>query len=656
MKSIKTLLTVVSIIIICLSMTVLEVTSYIETKQMVETEVKTSMTSTTQSTAKEIGLWLDIRKSEMESIASCPVFVNGSRQDIIDYMSSETSRLPLYSAFWLSDANGDWYSATGTTGSISERPYYKELLATGKTVISDPLLGKADGKMAVVVAVPIKVNGTIKAIWGGNVKLDELVQYISSIKVKQNGYASLNLTDGTVIANPNKDLILKYNPLKDEKIEPKLKEIYENMFKGETNVEYYGFNKQYISYKPVSGINWTVSLIVSKSEFTGPLTQQIYKSALTLIITLVIVIILFLFMLNKILKPLKTIEDMSLCISDGDLSVAKVRVNSKNEFGRLAKTFENMIINLRGLIEQVSISSDNVATASRLLTESSEQTSDASNHIATTIMNISEGANKQVEVVNETSSEIKEMDKKIKNMAENTDSMIETVGETANAAQLGSKAVSEVIVQMAKIEKAVNSSANVVEILGESSKEIGQIVDTISTIAKQTNLLALNAAIEAACAGEAGKGFAVVAEEVRKLSEESSVASMRIAKLIGDIQRETDDVIIVMKEGTQEVKNGTDVVNSTGKAFSQISQAVECVAAQVRSVSETVEQISSNSNKIVTSIHKIEKIGGDTAEKTQTVTATTEEQSASMYEIAGSSQNLLKLSEDLHEAISKFKL
>ncbi|NSA03772.1 methyl-accepting chemotaxis protein [Clostridium beijerinckii] len=311
---------------------------------------------------------------------------------------------------------------------------------------------------------------------------------------------------------------------------------------------------------------------------------------------------------------------------------------------------------MRGLIEQVSISSDNVATASKLLTESSEQTSDASNHIATTIMNISEGANKQMEVVNETSSEIKEMDKKIKNMAENTDSMIETVGETANAAQLGSKAVSEVIVQMAKIEKAVNSSANVVEILGESSKEIGQIVDTISTIAKQTNLLALNAAIEAACAGEAGKGFAVVAEEVRKLSEESSVASMRIAKLIGDIQRETDDVIIVMKEGTQEVKNGTDVVNSTGKAFSQISQAVECVAAQVRSVSETVGQISSNSNKIVTSIHKIEKIGGDTAEKTQTVTATTEEQSASMYEIAGSSQNLLKLSEDLHEAISKFKL
>lgn len=656
MKSIKTLLTVAIIPIICLSMTVLEVTSYIGTKQMVDTEVQTTMTSSTQSTAKEIGLWLDIRKAEMESIANSPVFLKGTKQDIIDYMSSETSRLPLYSAFWLSDANGDWYSATGTTGSINERPYYKELLATGKTVISDPLLGKADGKMAVVVAVPIKVNGTIKAIWGGNVKLDELTQYISSIKVKENGYASLNLLDGTVIANPNNDLILKYNPLKDEQIEPKLKGIYENICKGETNVEYYASNKQYISYTTVPGINWTISLMASESEFTGPLVQQIFESALALGITLIIVIFLFLFMLNKMLKPLKTIENMAFRISDGDFSVTKVKVNSKNEFGRLAKTFENMIINLRGFIEQVSSSADNVSAASKQLTESSEQTSYAANHIATTIMDVSEGANKQMEAVNQTSSAIEEMDKKIKNMADNTECMIETVGETANAAQLGSKVVDKVIVQMSKIEKAVNSSANVVGIVGKSSKEIGQIVDTISTIAEQTNLLALNAAIEAARAGESGKGFAIVAEEVRKLSEQSNVASMQIAKLIGDIQRETDNAVVVMKEGTKEVRNGTDVVNSAGKAFSQISQSVEHVAVQVRSVSETVKQISSNSNKIVTSTYEIEKISSETAEKTQTVTATTEEQSAAMYEIAESSQNLLKLSEDLHEAISKFKL
>ena len=656
MKSIKTLITVTIITIICLSMTVLELISYIGTKQMVDTEVQTNMTSTTQSTAKEIGLWLELRKAEMESIANSPIFLNGNKQDIIDYMSSEANRLPIYSAFWLSDAKGDWYSAIGTTGSISDRPYYKELIATGKTVISDPLLGKADGKMAVVVAVPIKVNGNIVAIWGGNVKLDELVQYISSIKVKQNGYASLNLTSGTVIANRDKDLILKYNPLEDDKIEPKLKAIYENMSKGETNVEYDDSNKQFISYTTVPGIKWTINLVVSEREFTEPLIQQLFKSVLTLVITLIISILLLLLILNKMLKPLKTIENIALRISDGDLSVTKVEVNSKNEFGRLAKTFENMIINLRGFIEQVSSSADNVSNASKQLTESSEQTSEAANHIATIIMDVSEGANRQMEAVNETSAATEEMDKKIRDMADNTESMRGTVAETANAAQLGSKVVDKVIIQMDKIEKAVNSSANVVEVLGKSSKEIGQIVDAISTIAGQTNLLALNAAIEAARAGESGRGFAVVAEEVRKLSEESNEASMQIAQLIGDIQMESDKAIVVMKEGTQEVKSGTEVVNSAGKAFSQISQAIDQVSMQVRNVSETVNQISSNSNKIVTSTYEIEKVSSNAAEKTQTVTATTEEQSASMHEIASSSQNLLKLSEDLHKAISKFKL
>jgi methyl-accepting chemotaxis protein len=656
MKSIKTLLTITIVTIICLSMGVLQVTNYLGTKKMVDTEIQTTLTSTTQTTAKEASLWLGLRNAEMESIANSPVFLKGTEQEIMDYMSSEIKRLPIYSSLWLSDADGNWYSATGTVGSISERPYYKELKATGKTVISDPLIGKADGKMAVVVAVPIKVNGNIVAILGGNVKFDELVQYIASIKVKQNGYASLNLMDGTVIAHPNKDLILNYNLLKDEKIDPKLKQIYESMCKGETNVEYYSSQKQYIAYTTIPGIKWTISLTAEGKEFTGPLVKQFFESVLTLVITLIIAILLLLFILNRMLKPLKTIESIALSISNGDFSVTSVEVNSKNEFGRLAKTFENMIINLRGLIEQVASSADNVATASNQLSASSEQTSEAASHIAGTIMNVSEGANRQLEVVNEASYATEEMDKKIKKMVEDTESMVITAGKTADAAQEGSKAVDEVIIQMNKIEQAVNSSAEVVEILRQSSKEIGQIVDAISNIAGQTNLLALNAAIEAARAGESGRGFAVVAEEVRKLSEQSNMAAMQISQLIGDIQNEADKAIVVMKEGTQEVKNGTDVVNSAGKAFEQISRAVKQVSMQVSSVSEAVEQISSSSHQIVTSVYEIEKISSDAAERTQTVTAATEEQSASMQEIAASSQNLSKLAEDLHEATSKFKL
>jgi len=116
----------------------------------------------------------------------------------------------------------------------------------------------------------------------------------------------------------------------------------------------------------------------------------------------------------------------------------------------------------------------------------------------------------------------------------------------------GGQTIELAIAQMGKIETTVNSSAQVVSKLGERSKEIGQIVATISGIAGQTNLLALNAAIEAARAGEQARGFTVVAEEVRKLAEQSQEATKKIAVLIGEIQGDTDNAVVAMNNGTRE--------------------------------------------------------------------------------------------------------
>ena len=125
---------------------------------------------------------------------------------------------------------------------------------------------------------------------------------------------------------------------------------------------------------------------------------------------------------------------------------------------------------------------------------------------------------------------------------------------TADAAQKGEALMNEAMAKMAGIEQSVLHSAEVVEKLGESSKQIGEIVDTISGIADQTNLLALNAAIEAARAGETGRGFAVVAEEVRKLAEQSREASEQIKERIAGVQRDTAEAVAAMQSGTSEVQ------------------------------------------------------------------------------------------------------
>ncbi|MDF2930508.1 MAG: methyl-accepting chemotaxis sensory transducer, partial [Anaerospora sp.] len=188
------------------------------------------------------------------------------------------------------------------------------------------------------------------------------------------------------------------------------------------------------------------------------------------------------------------------------------------------------------------------------------------------------------------------------------------------------------------------------------SKEIGQIVDTISGIAGQTNLLALNAAIEAARAGEQGRGFAVVAEEVRKLAEQSQNAAKQIATLISEIQGDTDKAVSAMNAGTREVKLGAEVVNASGVAFQEIVAMILKGSNQTKEISVAIEHIAAGSGQIVNSVNEINELSKTASAEAQTVSAATEEQAASMEEVASASQSLSHLAVNLQDDVSKFRI
>lgn len=199
------------------------------------------------------------------------------------------------------------------------------------------------------------------------------------------------------------------------------------------------------------------------------------------------------------------------------------------------------------------------------------------------------------------------------------------------------------------------ASADVVAKLGENSQQIGQIVEAISSIAEQTNLLALNAAIEAARAGEYGRGFAVVAEEVRKLAAESQESAEQIKERIGSIQKDTAEAVESMNAGTEEVKSGTAAIREVGARFADILSMVNGINEQMEEITGSVKKVADGADNIVKAVDSIDSISRKTAENTGSISAATEEQSASNEEIAAASQSLSKMAADMQTAIGKFK-
>lgn len=363
-----------------------------------------------------------------------------------------------------------------------------------------------------------------------------------------------------------------------------------------------------------------------------------------------------LYITRLIIKPINIMLAFSKELANGDFRDKPRSFATKDEFGQLADALVNMRSSLRALMKQVNESAEQVAASSEELTASADQSAQAANQVAGSITDVAKGAEEQLAAAEDTSAVVEQMSASIQQVAANTNEVSGQSAQAAGKAQEGNKSVEKAVNQMVQIEQTVATSAGVVAKLGERSKEIGQIVDTISGIAGQTNLLALNAAIEAARAGEQGRGFAVVAEEVRKLAEQSQEAAKQIAALITEIQGDTEKAVAAMNDGTREVKLGAEVVNASGQVFREIAALVTQVSDQVREISAAIEQMAIGSQQIVGSVKRIDKLSKTASGEAQTVSAATEEQSASMEEIASSSQELAKLAMELRGAISKFQV
>ena len=213
---------------------------------------------------------------------------------------------------------------------------------------------------------------------------------------------------------------------------------------------------------------------------------------------------------------------------------------------------------------------------------------------------------------------------------------------SVDVAQKGARAVTDSVAGMHEIRSQIQETAKRIKRLGESSQEIGEIVDLISDITEQTNVLALNAAIQAASAGEAGRGFSVVAEEVQRLAERSGAATQQIAALVRAIQADTHGAVAAMERSTQGVVAGTRLADAAGQSLAEISSVSQDLAQRVAAIADATQAQARNATQVATSMQHILDI-------TRQTTKRTEETAISVAELA-------QLAAELKGSVAGFKL
>lgn len=270
---------------------------------------------------------------------------------------------------------------------------------------------------------------------------------------------------------------------------------------------------------------------------------------------------------------LRLLDEMG-SLADGDLTVEATV--SEDITGTIADSFNFAIEELRKLVTTVSETAIMVDSAAK-------QTKNSAAHLA-------KAAESQGREINAATESIASMAASIEEVSGDAERSSDVARHSVEVAHKGGEAVRRTIDGMNAIRETIQETSKRIKRLGESSQEIGNIVELISDIAEQTNILALNASIQASMAGEAGRGFAVVADEVQRLAERSTNATKQIDVLVRTIQADTNEAVISMERSTTDVVGGALLAENAGAALDEIEKVSNQIASLVQNISSSAQQ------------------------------------------------------------------
>lgn len=360
-------------------------------------------------------------------------------------------------------------------------------------------------------------------------------------------------------------------------------------------------------------------------------------------------------LLSSIVYPILEVNDIVNSMAEGDLTL-RYEKGTKGDIKKLTESLNKALDNLNDFHKQILSNANLVEDSTSEMKVASDEMLNSTQEIATSISEMSTGAQNQVEKTDEVMGLVEGILSFSKKMGEHSSQINEAAKKGAQNSSTGSGLVKELVESMNELSEHSRKTTESINVLSERSGQISKMLGVITEITSQTNLLALNAAIEAAQAGEKGRGFAVVADEIRKLAENSKNAADEIESLVLDVQRDTKVAVEVIGSMNGIVKKGEETSAMALEAFGSIQESSDTTLSFSEEILSASKVQISDIHNIVNITEAVVVIAEESATGSEEVATSTSQLSAGMNNYNKKFEQLLNISQDLKEGVSRFKL
>ncbi len=532
--------------------------------------------------------------------------------------------------------------------SMNRESYFRNIMNGSDYDISSPASYRSGGKTipTITMSAPVKDgSGRCIGVAAAAFKLKHFTVQLDKLKVGS-GFISMVDKKGMILYHNDETRISK--PM-DGSLFKKLSDK-----DGHSDEEVDG-QRMVVFHDKVPMMDWIIAGGIPLTDFTASSRHIMQVTLLSITGFSILSFIVAYFVAKKLSDKVNLVKDAMGKAAEGDMTV-RADMNSRDEFGALAGSFNQMMDKIEMLVGRVKDAAGAVTATSEGLAAAGQQASATVQEIAGQAESVSSSSIANARSIVQSKDLTDCVSSGIHEVATGTQQALQNGVQGEEKAKNAISVLEDIISKVGNIKQSVDTTSASINKLMDVMKEITGFTGTIADIADQTNLLSLNAAIEAARAGDSGRGFAVVADEIRKLAGESRDATVNIENLIKEVGVMASEVTDNMASTVRAVGNSVSEAGTARSSISDIMEAMEGIGTSLYSIDTAVQDQSSAVAELTAAISAATESINSEVDKISGISSAIEEQSATMEELGATAEDLSATADRLNEAIAEFKI